>query len=124
VASALNNLAWMFALKDGDKSQALPLITHAVELEGERPDILDTRALVHMEMGHADLAVRDIENSNAVAPSAVKYFHLARAYQMQGRRDDSIVALEKAKEMGLTLEGLHPLERGAFRKLTEDLARR
>ena len=123
ISSPLNNLAWMFALKDGDKSRALPLITRAVELDGETPDILDTRALVHMEMGRVDLAVRDMENAIAVTPNAIKYFHLARAYLMNGKRDESLAALEKAKEMGLTLEGIHPLERSAFRKLTEEVRR-
>src|SRR5262249_33503641 len=42
---ALNNLAWMLALRGGDRREALGYITKAVNGIGRRADLLDTRGL-------------------------------------------------------------------------------
>ena len=51
-ATPLNNLAWMNALRgEGRADEALKLINQAIELEGELPNFLDTRALAQIAAG-------------------------------------------------------------------------
>lgn len=120
----LNNLAWLLACQEGHGSEALPLIQRAIEIRGEAPTVLDTRAITFMALGRADEAIRDMENAIVQSPVASKYFHLARAYRMAGRRDDAELALKKSKELGLTEAEVHPMERKSYDKLVADLAQR
>jgi tetratricopeptide (TPR) repeat protein len=120
----LNNLAWLLALRGSNGSEALALVQRAIELEGETPDLLDTRALAYLKTDQADAAIRDLEDAVTVDPSGEKYFHLARAYQLAGRRREASEALRKAKEARLTAETLHPLERDSYNELLGLLARR
>ena len=125
LGSPLNNLAWMLALRPGDKaSEALNLIGQAIALEGEVPGLLDTRAVVLLAMNRADLAARDLEDAIAVSPTAEKYFHLARAYLNSGRRADAERSLREAERRGLAVGGLHPLEQATYRQLAADLPAR
>jgi tetratricopeptide (TPR) repeat protein len=121
----LNNLAWMLALseKPGGSDEALRLIQQAMNLDGETPDLLDTRAVINLARNQADPAIKDLEDAIRVSPTPDKYFHLARAYFLASRHDDARAALRKAQELGLTVIGVHPMERKAFEKLLVDLAR-
>jgi tetratricopeptide (TPR) repeat protein len=85
---------------------------------------VDTRALAYLALNQVDKAVRDLENATVVDPSPEKYFHLARAYHMAGRRESANQALKRAKELGLSPEGLHPLERVSYLQLTGNQASR
>jgi predicted Zn-dependent protease len=120
----LNNLAWMLAMQGGKEGKALALVDRAAAIDGLTPDVLDTRALILLAMGKGDAAARDLEDAVAVSPAADKYFHLARAYWVSGKRTDARQALKKADEMGLVVGGLHPLEQGTYRRLIGDMARR
>ena len=91
-------------------------------IAGESPDLLDTRAVAYLAQKKPDLAIRD--NAIAVRPSAERYFHLAQAYRMAGKRTEAAAALNSARERGLTADSLHPLERTAFDRLNDELARR
>jgi tetratricopeptide (TPR) repeat protein len=121
-AAPLNNLAWMLALQ-GKADEADSLIRQAIALEGATPDLLDTRAIAHLAMGQADTAIDDLENAIAISPTGDKYFHLAQAYRTSGKRTEADQAFRKAKELGLTGNGLHPLERGAFDRLSTEFTR-
>ena len=123
-AIPLNNLAWLLALQKGKEAEALPIIRRAIELQGESPNVLDTRAIAYMALGRAGDAVQDLENAIVRSPVATKYFHLARAYRMVGRRDEAGQALQKAKDLGQTLADVHPIERQAYQDLVADLAKR
>jgi tetratricopeptide (TPR) repeat protein len=114
----------LLAFRGQNGAEALVLVQRAIELEGETPDLLDTRALAYLRTDQSDAAIRDLEDAVTVDPSGEKYFHLARAYQMAGRRREASEALRKAKEARLTVETLHPLERGSYNELVGQLARR
>jgi tetratricopeptide (TPR) repeat protein len=115
----LNNLAWLLAIKEGpDADQALALIDRAVALAGETPNLLDTRALARLAKGLPELAIRDLEDAIAAQPTAPAYFHLARAYEAAGRRAEAALAMQKAKDLGMTAGDLHPLERPSFEKMS------
>ncbi len=122
---AMNNRAWLMALRTGDGSAARPLIENALELLGPRAELLDTRAMVHLAMGDSAKAIADLQKAVSLdAPTASRYFHLARAYHMANNRDAAINAYRKAKELGLDRNKLHPVERMACGKLLDEMERR
>jgi cellulose synthase operon protein C len=124
-APALNNLAWLLALKFDKGSEAEGLIERAIELAGPIPALRDTRAVVRMSQGRSDLAVEDLLEANTQEPTAAGYFHLAQAYQMSKDRTAAAKALVQAKtELGLQANDLDPLERAAYERLVGDLAQK
>ncbi len=121
---ALNNLAWMMAIKqEGKGPEALQLLGRAIDLAGPRGPLLDTRAVIHMKMGRSDLAVSDLEAAIAENPIAPMYFHLAQAFLMANRREDAQTALLDAQRLGLKPNSLDPLERPAYTQVVAALAR-
>jgi tetratricopeptide (TPR) repeat protein len=124
-APALNNLAWLLALKFDKGSEAEGLIERAIGLVGPVPALRDTRAVVRLSQGRSDLAVEDLLEANTQQPTAAGYFHLAQAYQMSKDRTAAAKALVQAKtELGLQANDLDPLERAAYERLVGDLARK
>jgi tetratricopeptide (TPR) repeat protein len=120
---ALNNLAWLLAQRKGQGARALPLIQQAIQRYGPRPDLLDTRAVVHLARGKAAPAINDLERVTRDDPSGSRYFHLARALRMAGQSQAALRALHKARASGLTIQGLHPMERGDFKKMAAELGK-
>jgi predicted Zn-dependent protease len=118
---ALNNLAWLLVVRAGKADEALPLITTAVNGNGRRPDLLDTRGLVYLALGRTDQAVADLKEATAEAPTATRLFHLARAHWKASDRDAAVKALRQAKELGLETGALHPIEQQACRELQTEL---
>lgn len=120
----LNNLAWMLALQGGRSSEALEAIGKAMELEGETPELLDTRALIYLGMDRTDEAIEDLENALVVQPkNADIYFHLAQAYRKQNKLGEALGAFRQAQTLGLTEDKLHPLERPYLQELRKELER-
>lgn len=120
-AMALNNLAFLLALRGGDGPTALDLVQRACKLGGPRPGFLDTRAVVRLAMGDSRQAVKDLEEAVAAAPSASAYFHLARAHAEAQDRQAARRAWAQAKALGLGPAALHPLERTAYDRLASQL---
>jgi tetratricopeptide (TPR) repeat protein len=119
--AALNNLAWMLAVKEGKGEEALELVKRAVEAGGPQPALLDTRGVIYLSMGLTDLAVNDLEEAAVATPSATRYFHLAQAYQKAKNRTAALNNWRKAKAAGLKAEAVDPLERPAFQRLQAEL---
>lgn len=119
---ALNNLAWLLAVKEGKGEEALDLANQAVTVAGPNGDLLDTRATVKMALGRHDQAIRDLEEAVLVMPTASRYFHLTQAYKLTGNRIAAKESWLKAKALGLKEKVLHPLERKEFRVLSVELA--
>src|SRR5262249_30836121 len=116
---ALNNLAWLLALRNHRGAEALPLIQRAIDIYGPRPDLLDTRALVYLAMDRADQARADLTAAIADTPTAGRYLHLAHVCEMADDADGAAAALRKAKGLGLKRAQLHPVELAACTKLLE-----
>lgn len=121
---ALNNLAFLLAVRDGKAAEALPLIDAGLAVTGPHPELLDTRAVVLTRAGRADEAVADLRRATAEAPSGDKYFHLALACLGAGRKSAAAEALQDATDAGLRRDDLHPLERPDWDRLAQELARR
>jgi cellulose synthase operon protein C len=118
---ALNNLAWLMALRDGQGSAALDLINRAIAFKGPLPEFLDTRGVVYLTSGQSQRAIDDLENAVAVDPSASKYFHLAQAYLEANKREAAKQSLAKAHTKGLKPTSLHPLEVTAYQEVLSAL---
>lgn len=123
-ALALNNLAWLLVLKEGKAPEALDLIQRAVQVRGDTAELLDTRGVVYLALGKNDLALQDLEEANAQAPSAARCFHLARGYHVTGKHTAAVAALRRADKLGLHEERLEPLERDLYRKVREEIGQR
>jgi tetratricopeptide (TPR) repeat protein len=129
---ALNNLAWLLvlrsardelglSLRSAKGEQALSYVNRALDLYGERPELLDTRAMTLLAVGRTAEAIADLQKVVALDPSANRYFHLARAYLLGGDYAAARAALDQALALGLTLQRLHPTEHEAYRRLLEQL---
>ena len=109
----------------GEKTdEPLKLIARAIELDGEKPNLLDTRAAARLAANQSDLAARDLEDAIAVSPRPEMYFHLARVYAAAGKRNDAERALREAQTRGLNPATLHPLEQGPYKKLVGEFPKR
>lgn len=120
---ALNNLAWLLALRTQKGEEALELINRAIESAGPRGELLDTRSLVHLALGKPADGEADLQLSLKESPSAAKQFHLARLLLASNKRDAAKRAFKAANELGLEPSQLHPVEQVAHRKVQEDLNR-
>jgi tetratricopeptide (TPR) repeat protein len=108
--TALNNLSCLLALGAGRAEEALSLVSRALAVEGPIPYLLDTRALAYLAGKRSDLAVKDLQDAVAEAPTATRYFHLARAQRDAGNRLAAVAAMRKALALGLSPNRLHALE--------------
>jgi tetratricopeptide (TPR) repeat protein len=118
---ALNNLAYLLALKGGKAAEALTLMNRAIDQVGPADELLDTRAVVYLADKKADLAVKDLQQAIAQAPAPLRYFHLAQAQHMANDRVAATVAWRKATEMGLQADDVHPMERAGYARLVSEL---
>jgi tetratricopeptide (TPR) repeat protein len=114
---ALNNLAWLLAQRTGKAEEALTHIDAAVKGLGRRPDLLDTRGLVHLARNQTDQALADFREATEEAPTPTRLYHLAKAYHQARKRGEAAQALRDAKSKGLKVAALHPVEQDAARRL-------
>ena len=122
-AVVLNNLAWLLALRDENKShEALVLIGRAIEAQGPTPSLLDTRAVVLIRAGQLDKAVEDLSTARASDASKPSFaLHLAWAYSAKGQSDNARASLKEAEKLGLKPRALDPLELAVFQRLRKEL---
>ncbi|MBX9580356.1 MAG: tetratricopeptide repeat protein [Gemmataceae bacterium] len=115
---ALNNLAYLRSVNDKQHEEALKLVGRARRWAGSHPDVVDTEAMILLQMGKPEEAVARLKGVAAEAPSASAYFHLAQAELAAGRRPEAVSAWRQAVQLGLSEAELHPLERPEFARLT------
>jgi tetratricopeptide (TPR) repeat protein len=118
---AINNLAWLLALKEGKGIDALAMVNRGIELVGPSPELLDTRGVIYLTLGRPAEAIKDLQDCIEQAPSALRYFHLAQAQQLAKNRAAASDAMGKAEKSGLQSRQLHPLEREAYKNLKAGL---
>jgi tetratricopeptide (TPR) repeat protein len=120
-STALNNLAYLLALRGGQTDEALQKVQQACNIAGPRPALLDTRAVVRLKKGDGQQAIKDLKEALAEQPSASAYFHLAEAYYLARDRQAARLAFQQAKAHGLQASTLHPLEKTAYAALLREL---
>jgi tetratricopeptide (TPR) repeat protein len=121
---ALNNLAWLLAQKPERGAEALPLIDRAIETAGPAAELLDTRSTVYLALGRGDRAVADLEAATQDAPTATRFYHLARAHKLCNDPKAAARAFRQAKALKLRPEQLHPSERTTYQQLALELEER
>ena len=123
LSMALNNLAWLLALRGEQGQRAVELVTRAINRNGPNAELLDTRGVAFSAAGDSKSAVVDLDEACKIAPNSSKFFHLARAYHLN--RDDAAAAAawSKAKELGLTADSVHVLEKPVYNELSKLLAK-
>lgn len=117
---ALNNLAWMYTLRQGKGAEAEKLIQLAIEGFGRRPELLDTRGLVRMKLGQTEQALADFKEAIDAAPTPTRYYHWARAYHQVNQHERARTMLVEARKHGLEASSLHPIEQHDCRKMLEE----
>jgi len=121
---ALNNLAWVLAFQTGKEHEALAFIDRAIDIAGSNATLLDTRAVIYLQLGKTELALEDLRSALAISPEkSVLYFHLARALDLDSDAAEARKAFRQAEERGVRLETLDPLERQIFVKVRQELTR-
>ena len=119
-AAASNNMAYLLALRKQRLDKAQELIDQAIEILGPLADILDTRAVIRMAREEYDLAVEDMTLSLSIDPTAVKYYHMAKAQALAGNEAEALDAWAKAKELEIEKESLPLIEQPGYQE-TEQL---
>jgi tetratricopeptide (TPR) repeat protein len=119
--AALNNRAWLLALKATPGEEAIRLIDHVIDLTGPIANYLDTRAVAYLAAGQPARAVADMEEAIRQEPAAAFYFHLGQAQLRAGDRPAAVAALREGRKHGLQPEVVHPLERERCRQMLAEL---
>ena len=112
---ALNNLALHLALLRRNPDEALELVQRAIQIAGEKPGLLDTRAVVQLARGQTDQALADLDRAMVIGPRATWCFHKARVWEARHDRPAAERADAEARELGLDVARLHPLEQAGIR---------
>ncbi|HXY35462.1 MAG TPA: hypothetical protein VEI07_14620, partial [Planctomycetaceae bacterium] len=118
---ALNNLAYLLALRKKDLPEAQTLVGRAIALMGPRTALLDSRALVELAAEQTSAALSDLEKAANDGGAAVHLFHLARVRMLNGQVEEARAALRKALENGLTESSLNRLEASDLQELKAKL---
>ena len=121
--TALNNLAWLLALtgNEQERTQALTIIERAIQLIGPKPTLLDTRAVVFQSLREFDKAEHDLRLAIGTQPSPVYLYHLACVQLAKGQKPAAIETFQKAKDLGLSLQTVDPLERTIYKQVQSTL---
>jgi tetratricopeptide (TPR) repeat protein len=114
-------LAWLLGVREESHSEAIGLINRAIETLGPDPDLLDTRAVIHLASGRVDEAIAELQNVTSQRPSSVYWFHLSRAQWRARDLEGAKQSFRRASEAGLASETIHPMERDAYRELASAL---
>jgi len=98
-----NNLAFLLALEGDSHEEALKLIQAAIDEAGPHPALLDTRGVVHLTGGNADLAIKDLLQVVAQAPKLMPWIPAmceAIAAALSVRPNQVNVKAKTAEKMG------------------------
>lgn len=122
-SEALNNLAWLLALRDqGKAEEALELINRAIDQQGPKLSLVDTKAVALIRGGRSRDAIEVLKEAAATeSRNASVPLHLAWALQNEGKPDEARKAFQKALELGWKPERSDPLERSFMEKLRQEL---
>jgi tetratricopeptide (TPR) repeat protein len=98
--AALNGRCWDRALMKQDLDRALNDCNQALRIAPRNPDVLDSRALVHLRRGELDLALADYDAAVREQPgAAITLYARAAARLQKGLKADSEADLAAAKKL-------------------------
>jgi tetratricopeptide (TPR) repeat protein len=98
---------WYKALSKTDLEGALEDCTKAIELSENPAGELDSRGLVHLQMGNTDLAITDFDAALELSPrNAASYYQRAIAHAKEGRAEESADDMAAAKHYNRNVAGV------------------
>ncbi|WP_406696191.1 tetratricopeptide repeat protein [Singulisphaera sp. Ch08] len=109
--SIRNNLAWALSEGHGRPEEALAMIDELVRRAPGNSAYLATRGVILIRLKRFEQAVADLETAVRVGPTALRQFHLARAYHASGQESKFREAMDQARLSGLSLKMSDPTER-------------
>lgn len=118
--TALNNLAYIVAMRDNNGQEAIKLIEQAISINGPMAELLDTRGMVRLSLNDPAEAIRDLEAALVESPDWLKFLHLAVAQMRSGRSDALIEAYRESERRGLNEKLIPPLERKIFTEVRQE----
>jgi len=124
---AINNLAWTLCEEQDKHQQALELARRGLEIAPNYVDLIDTRGVAYYRLGQYEKAVQDFTRSLKLYPrgtpaAAATYFHLGRALDGLGQKDEAIENLKKALELNADeIGGLSATDAAETQRLIEEL---
>lgn len=121
-AQIWNNLAFVLAVHQRQGEQAVELVNRAMGVLGPGEALLDTRAMAYLAAGKLPEALADLQESIAVSPNGLKYYHLALVQQAAGDSRAAAESLHTASEKyHLTPAQVPALEQASYQKLLQAL---
>ncbi len=116
--TALNNVAFIYAVRDGNGKRAQPLIDEAMGILGPLPELLDTKAMVLLAMGDTEQSISLLNSALQTSPDdSMLYFHKAKALKTADDMDGFFESMERAVSKGLNESKLPVLEHDSYRDL-------
>ena len=108
---AINNLAWILSEEKGQYQQALELAQKGLKLAPNYLDLIETRGVVYYRMGEMTKAIEDLTKCIELYPSSIPQyttacFHLARAFDKNGKKNESLKYLNQALDLEGRIGGL------------------
>jgi tetratricopeptide (TPR) repeat protein len=97
---AINNLAYMLAVRGERLDEARDLVKRGLELSPKQPALLDTQGWVHRARGEFSAAVASFDKAIALSPrNATYHYHLGLAQLDMKKPRDAQAAFRKALEL-------------------------
>ncbi|QDU36066.1 tetratricopeptide repeat protein [Maioricimonas rarisocia] len=118
---ALNNLAYLLALRSGQTEEAMSLIEQAIKQQGPAPVLLETRAVIFLKQGQPDKAISDLTQAVDQNATGTNQFLLAVAMAEAGDLAAADRTYQDALEGGFEPDKLHPLDREMHAQLMKRL---
>jgi tetratricopeptide (TPR) repeat protein len=117
-APAMNNLAFLLSLKPDAREEAAQWIAKVISLAGGNAELVDSKGWVLMQQHKLTEAVEAFGEALTRSPADPRYhFHLALAYQLQGKLKEARDAFEIARRSGIESAMMPPDERSALTRL-------
>ncbi len=122
-SEALNNLAWLVALRYPDKTdEALEKINRAIKVQGSTASLIDTRAVVLIRAKKLKDAIDALNEATKMDGKNFNVaLHLAWALRDDGKKDAAKAAFKKAVDLGWKADRSDPLERSHIDQVRQDL---
>jgi Flp pilus assembly protein TadD len=115
---AMNNLAFLLSMRPDGRNEAADWMAKVLALAGGAAELVDSKGWVLMQQQKLTEAVEAFQQAVTGAPTDPRYhFHLALAYQLQGKVEDARNAFQTARQNKIDSATMPPDERSALARL-------
>ena len=103
----MNNLAWLYAEKEGRLAEAKRLAEKASEEDPNEPGYLDTLGWIQYKLGDYAAAGETLKTSLTAGPNEpIVHYHIGMVYLKLGDREKGKIHLEEALKSGKEFTGI------------------